>query len=478
MIDRRSFSFPKLGLSTVAVLACSFLAGASVPAAAQVADSEVEQLQDEAVQWLRDYVQVNTINPPGNETAGVEFLAGILDAEGIAYETAESAPGRGNLWARLEGGDGPAIILLHHIDVVPADESRWTVDPLGGEVRDEHIYGRGTLDTKALGILQLATFIGLHRSGVALDRDVIYMATADEEAGGFFGAGWLVENRPELFEDVGAVLNEGGGGTLDGTRAQFGIEVTQKVPVWLRLHATGTPGHGSRPRPESAVTRIVRALDRIREHRFTPRILPPVDAMFKAIAPTAGEEWESDFMNMQEAVEDSEFMNRLQLHDPSLAGVTRNTCSITMLKGSDKINVVPPTAEAELDCRVLPDQDVEAFIRELGTVISDSNIEIETIMAFTPAISSTETDVYRSLVSVTSEYFPDAVIMPSVQTGFTDSHFFRDLGIHAYGYSPSLLPLSDVQGVHGNDERISIENVRRGVAVLIDVMERIVATVS
>ena len=445
---------------------------------AQVSDDQLQRLQGEAVTWLQEYVRVNTVNPPGNETAGAEFLAGIFDAEGIAYEMAESAPGRGNIWARLEGGEAPALILLHHIDVVPADESRWTVDPLGGDIRDEHIYGRGTLDTKALGIIQLASFLALHRAGVPLDRDVIYMATADEEAGGFFGAGWLVENRPELFADVGAVLNEGGGGTLDGERQQFGIEVTQKVPVWLRLHASGTPGHGSRPRTESAVTRLVRALDRVRSHRFEPRILPPVDAMFKAIADVSGPEWAKAYRDMGASVQDPEFMNRLQLHDPSLAGITRNTCSITILEGSDKINVIPPTARAELDCRLLPDQDVDGFLAELRTVINDPAIEIETIMAFTPAISSTETDVYQSIVSVTAAHFPDAVIIPSVQTGFTDSHFFRDLGIHAYGYSPSLLPLGDVQGVHGNDERISVENVRRGVAVMVDLLQAIVGTVS
>lgn len=445
---------------------------------AQVPDTEIARLQDEAIEWLQQYLRVNTINPPGNETAGAEFLAGVFEAEGIAYEIAESAPGRGNIWARLEGGDQPALILLHHIDVVPADESRWTTDPLGADIRDDHIYGRGTLDTKTLGILHLASFLALHRADVPLDRDVIYMATADEEAGGFFGAGWLIENRPELFEDVGAVLNEGGGGQVDGEREQFGIEVTQKVPVWLRLHASGTPGHGSRPRTESAVTRLVRALDRIREHRFHPRILEPVDAMFKAIAPTSGPAWTSAFQNMAESVKDPEFMNRLQLHDPGLAGITRNTCSMTILEGSDKINVVPPTARAELDCRLLPDQDVADFIAELETVINDPAVEIETIMAFTPAISSTDTDVYQSLVTVTERNYPNAVVIPSVQTGFTDSHFFRDLGIHAYGWSPTLLPLSDVQGVHGNDERISVENVRRGVAIMVEVLEAIVRTVS
>ena len=200
---------------------------ATTAARAQVA---VGNLQDQAVEWLQDYVRLDTINPPGNEIAGARFLAAIFEAEGIPYEMAESAPGRGNIWARLDGGPEPGLILLHHIDVVPADPNYWSTDPLSGEIRDGLLYGRGALDTKSSGIAHLAAFIALHRSGVALSRDVIFMATADEEAGGFFGVGWLVENRPELFDGVGYVINEGGRGADTGGQVQFSVEVTQKVP--------------------------------------------------------------------------------------------------------------------------------------------------------------------------------------------------------------------------------------------------------
>ena len=152
-----------------------------------------QSIEDEALGWLQEFIQVDTINPPGNETRAVEFIANILDAEGIAYQTAESAPGRGNLWARLEGGDEPALILLQHTDVVPADPQYWTTDPLSGEIKDGFLWGRGTLDMKGTGISQLATFISLHRAGALLNRDVVLVASADEEAGGLFGAGWLVE---------------------------------------------------------------------------------------------------------------------------------------------------------------------------------------------------------------------------------------------------------------------------------------------
>ena len=265
----------QLAASVVLVTVAALL---PAPVSAQV---DLAALQDEAVDWLQEYIRINTINPPGNETAGAEFFAGIFDAEGIEYEMAESAPGRGNIWARLDGGDEPGIVLLHHIDVVPADERYWSTDPLSGELRDGYIYGRGTLDTKTSGILHLAAFLALHRSETPLERDVIFMATADEEAGGFFGAGWLVENRPELFENVGFLLNEGGGGSeVDGV-VNFGLEVTQKVPYWLRLTASGEPGHGSRPLVSYASVEMIAALERFRLHQFEARIIPAVDVHFK-----------------------------------------------------------------------------------------------------------------------------------------------------------------------------------------------------
>ena len=216
-----------------------------------------QTLEDEAVGWLQNYIQIDTINPPGNEYRAVDFLAEIFEAEGIEYQTAESAPGRGNIWARLEGGNEPGLILLQHSDVVPADEEFWTIPVLSGAIRDGVILGRGARDMKGLGTLQLATFIALHRSGVELNRDVVFLATADEEAGGMFGVGWLIENRPEIFEDIGILLNEGGGGSRVGQSVVFSVEVTQKVPVWLRLYAIDRPGHGSSPRTTSSVTRIV-----------------------------------------------------------------------------------------------------------------------------------------------------------------------------------------------------------------------------
>ncbi|MBT3830652.1 MAG: M20/M25/M40 family metallo-hydrolase [Gammaproteobacteria bacterium] len=423
---------------------------------------------DQSVNWLRQYLSIDTVNPPGNESRGVAFLANILEQADIPFETAESAPSRGNIWARLKGGDEPALILLHHIDVVPADAKYWDVPPLSGEIRNDYIYGRGAIDTKGLGIAQLSSFLALKDSGQKLNRDVIFMATADEEAGGFYGAGWLLENRPEIFEGVGYLVNEGGSAMLLDDIPAFNIEVTQKVPLWLRLTATDIPGHGSAPRVTSSVKRILRAGARIADTQFERRVIPAVQAYFAALAPFQAGERQVMMSDISRALDNDAFMFTLQMEEPWRAALLSNTCSLTTLKGSNKINVVPPTAELELDCRLLPDQDPQQFLSELVTIINDDNIEITRIMGFTPAISETDTPLYDAIENSVTKTMENAVLIPSVSTGFTDSHFFRDVDIVSYGFAPFLYLQGETTGVHGNNERISIENLTRGTKIMTD----------
>ncbi|MFL2546641.1 MAG: M20/M25/M40 family metallo-hydrolase [Candidatus Rariloculaceae bacterium] len=431
--------------------------------------------QSVALERLMEYIEIDTINPPGNEIRGARYFAEIFDAAGIDYEIAESAPGRGNIWARLEGGDEPALVLLHHIDVVPATVSAWDSDPLVATIRDGVLFGRGTLDTKSLGIMHLEAFLALHESGQALNRDLIFMATADEEAGGFYGAGWLVENRPEIFADAGYLLNEGGRGMESGGEVSFQIELAQKRPYWLRLTATDEPGHGSRPLSSSAPTRLIAALQRIQETPFEPRIVPPVREMFARIADNVDPMWQDALADIDTAIKDPEFAARFQAAEPSLHALIRNTCSITMLTGSQKINVVPPTASAELDCRILPDQDAAEFLEGIRSRIDDDQIEIEELMLFSAAASSADTSLYALLEGIIRKYFPGAGIAPGVTTGFTDSHFFRDIDIESYGYNPAVRPAATASGVHGNNERIGIETFERGVSIMIETVEAFVS---
>jgi len=431
---------------------------------------------DLAVERLSHYLQVDTTNPPGNEAAGARFLAGILEGAGIDYQIVESAPGRANLWARLPAAQPerakPGIILLHHIDVVSASSGHWDMPPFSGAIQDGYVYGRGALDTKGLGIMQLQAFLALARSGAALNRDVVYMATADEEAGGYFGAGWLVENRPELFEGIGFLVNEGGVGLqISDSQSVMKVEVTQKVPLWLRLTATGTPGHGSSPAPETAVTRLIRAAHRIINTEFPARVIDPVNSMFRGMAPyQPTEQGRQDYADLTSAIERPGFLMQLQIEQPSSHALLRNTCSLTRLAASDKVNVVPPEASLEMDCRLLPDQSPREFLKELAEIVDDPSIKVETLVNFDPAVSSTDTELFRAIEAVTATYFPGTPVIPSVAAGFTDSHFFRDLGIVSYGYSPVLIQRQDMRGVHGNNERISVKNLERGTASMSELL--------
>ena len=425
---------------------------------------DAQTLEDEAVGWLQEYLRIDTTNPPGNESRAVEFISKILDAEGIPWQAAESAPGRGNIGARIKGGNEPALILLQHTDVVPADPDYWSIDPLSGEIRDGYVWGRGAIDMKGTGISQLATFVALKRAGRLLNRDIVLVATADEEAGGFYGVGWLIEHHPEIFEDVALLINEGGSGEDKGAARIFGVEVTQKVPVWLRLTAVDKPGHGSMPYANSSVRRVVEALNIIRENPFPPRIVPAVDAMFQGLALSEDEEWAAAYADMATAVRDAAFLQRLQTHSPYLHALTRDTCSLTRMQGSNKINVVPPEAWGEIDCRILPDRPSEVFVDELREKIRETGVDIEVIMAFTPAVTSTETRLYRAIEEVTAERHPGSRVMPVVGAGFTDSHFTRDIGIASYGFDPLVLPEAELVRIHGNDERVSVEAFRRSVS--------------
>jgi acetylornithine deacetylase/succinyl-diaminopimelate desuccinylase-like protein len=478
MINQRSARSMRLPIGRLAAGAVALAAalGSAARLAGQAAAPvaiDTAKLEDEAVQRTTEYIRLNTTDPPGNEVLTMRYLARILQQEGIPFDTASSAPGRGNIWARLKGGSKPALVLLSHMDVVPADPKYWDADPFGATLKNGEIIGRGTLDTKTLGILELESFLALHRAHAPLDRDLIFMATADEEAGGIFGAQWVVQHHPEAFRGAGFVINEGGSGSIDGTNRSFSIEVTQKTPFWLKLTATGAPGHGSTPLPSSSANRLIRALYRLQTYEFAPRVVPAVATYFAAIAPQASARWRDKLTNPQSLITDRNTLLELQIEMPQLAALLRNTCSITGLQGSNKINVVPPEAQALVDCRLLPDQDHDAFLREFTGVLNDPEIKIEKIIDFTPAVTATNTPVYDAITAVVHSHFPDASVAPSVETGFTDSHWFRDLGIASYGFAPFLIPQSEESGVHGNNERISVENIRRGTQMMLEIVSRV-----
>ena len=436
--------------------------------------SAEKTLETEAVELLQAYLQVDTISPPGNESRAVDFLANIFEEEGIEFDSAESAPGRGNIWARLKGGDKPALILLHHSDVVPADIEYWDFDPLSGEIEDGFIQGRGALDMKGTGISHLANFLRIHRSNKQLNRDIIFIAAADEESGGAFGMGWLVENRPEIFQGAALLLNEGGSGFRSNNKVGFSIEITQKIPVWLRLTSIDKPGHGSSPRTTSSVSRIVDALNIIWNSPFEPRIIPEVDRVFADRSIGLDEPFQSRYRNIKDSIKGSDFMKELQEFSPSSHALTRNTCSLTRMEGSNKINVIPPKAWAEIDCRILPDNTPEDFIAQIENLIKDTGVSVEPIMLGFPGSSPTNSELYLAIEDFIKKYYPGAKLSPSVSTGFTDSRFTRGIGIASYGFNTYIFEGNESSSIHGNNEKIHENRYRKSVGDLSIILDKVI----
>ncbi|HXE57350.1 MAG TPA: M20/M25/M40 family metallo-hydrolase [Gemmatimonadales bacterium] len=448
---------------------------AAVPLAAQRgAAPDFDALADEAARLLGEYLRIPTVNPPGRETEGARWLQAVLRREGIEAEILESAPGRGNLYARLRGtGRKRPIVLLSHIDVVPAVPARWTVDPFAGAVRDGHVWGRGALDMKGQAVVQLVTLLALKRRGVPLSRDVIFIANADEETGST-GADWFTTHRAELVRDAEFLINEGGENRLgaDGRTVYYGVAVTEKVPCWVRLTARGTPGHGSRPTPDNPVARIARALGRIAAYETPLQVTPPVRQFFRDLAAREADPRRRAWLADPDAALRDPAAVAFFTSDLYFNAILRNTISITGMTGSNKTNVIPPEASAELDIRLLPGVDPAAFLAELRRVIADDSIEVTRLSPDRRATSSPlEGPLIDAIRRAVEALEPGALVTTPMLTGYTDSYYYRRLGIAAYGLEPFRLTEADDRGVHGNDERVSLANLRFGVEFFYRVVE-------
>ncbi|MGH9833317.1 MAG: M20/M25/M40 family metallo-hydrolase [Blastocatellia bacterium] len=434
------------------------------------------EVQREALELFIQYLKVDTTNPPGNETRAAQFFANICKREGIEHQVFEPFPGRGTIWARVRGdGSKRPIILLNHTDVVPHNREFWSVDAFSGATKDNFIYGRGAMDMKSLGMAQFVTLLTLKRARVPRTRDVIFVATADEEAGGLKGAGWFAKNHPELLGKAEFLFNEGGNNIVDsnGRVMAIGVGPSEKTPAWLRLTATGEAGHGSVPRPDSSVNRLLRALNRLLDYNPQIQLTPVVEQAFRSMSPLMAQPQAAKYANIREAIKDPDFLRQLE-SDPTARAVIRNTISITMLEGSNKINIIPPAARAEIDTRVVPGEKLERWIAELRGVIKDDTIKIEPILAFEANASPIDSELVKTVAAIAKQRYPEAIITHPVLAGFTDSHYFRELGVMSYGFSPFVAPPRELGGgYHGNDERIGKKAYVEGVRFFYEVIERL-----
>jgi acetylornithine deacetylase/succinyl-diaminopimelate desuccinylase-like protein len=481
-LKKKNFwGFASALLAFLACLILSFPAGAVWPFGRGGSNGPIDDLPTAAAEILSRAIRLDTTNPPGNERPLAELFVDVLKSQGIESKLVEtpegvSSQGRAAAWGRVPGnGRARPIILLSHLDTVPADAAEWAVEPLAGVVGGGYVVGRGALDAKGVGVAHLMTLVELSRREKPLDRDVIFLATPDEETGGRDGAGWLVAQRKDLLRDAQYLLTEGGGilaGNGDGVPV-WGVSVAEKSPCWLRVTARGTPGHSSAPSADAAVPRLIAALDRVRTMQTEVRVTPEVQRMFEALAPYAADEDREGYAHLSLGLAvDPRFRSRF-LSSRGRAALVRNTVTITVLEGAPRTNVAPAEAYAHLDARILPGQRCDVFANGIRAVISDPGVEVEPILAFPSRSSPADTPLFDAIRQAAAEVDPGAVVAPRVIAGFTDAHYFRNLGIVAYGFVPRWLPASESRGVHGPNERISIQNLDRGVKTLVKILEQL-----
>lgn len=458
------------GPSGVLGLLVCFLLLHAPGAAAQPDWAAVER---EAAELLRRYIRINTTNPPGNEIAAAHFWKDILAKEGLEAEVYESQPGRGIVSARLTGsGEKKPLILLHHMDVVPAQVENWDLEPFSGVVKDGHVHGRGAIDCKGTAVVQFLAMALIKRHAVGLKRDIIFLGTGDEETGGQHGAGWFVDTHFDRIQDAEFLLTEGGSIHQDGETSSYSVSVAEKAPCWIRLTAKGRAGHGSVPRPDSAVTRLLRALTNIQTYTAPVKVVPAVQAYFSALAERENDETAAQYRNLERALADPAFRQTF-IAQPRHNALIRNTISPTVLSGSQKTNSVPAQATAELDCRLLPGEDCRHFVATLTEVIDDPHVELTVLLNFPPAASAADTPLFRAISAVAKRHHPEALVLPSLLTGFTDSHYFRKKGIVSYGFSGIALQAGEDYGVHGPNERIPLASLSQATRILFEVLQEL-----
>jgi acetylornithine deacetylase/succinyl-diaminopimelate desuccinylase-like protein len=438
-----------------------------------------ETIRADAVATLSRYVQFDTTNPPGNEMPAATWLRDQLISRGITKDVTiyEPAPGRGLVLAHIPGSEPlKPLFINHHIDVVGADPSQWTHSPFSGAIADGFVWGRGTLDTKNLGVVFLLALESLLKEGIRFRRPIIFSAVPDEETGGSQGMRWLVDNHLAAL-DPAWVWDEGGGGFkgLFGPGVMFGVAVAEKRVQHLRLIATGEPGHGSMPHNNNANVSLLNALHRIVGCPRPMRVNATAAEMFKSIAATQKFPASVLLRNLSNPVVMRLAARRLSA-DRITNALLRDTVSLNVLKAGYKVNVIPERAEAEIDCRLLPETDADEFHRWLRQRIADERVKIEIMESSPPSgVAALDSPFYKTVTNAINRHAPGAGIFPLLVPGATDGRYFRQRGYAAYGFGPMILERQDISRAHGIDERISIENLMLGIKMARDILKGLCA---
>lgn len=434
-----------------------------------------------AVEHLRALLRIDTTNPPGNETPAAEYLAQLFRAHGLEPTLIGITPARQNVIARIKGtGEKPPLLLAAHLDVVPAEAESWTHAPFAGDVDNGYIWGRGAIDMKHMAVMSALVLCRMAREGARPARDIIFAGVADEEAGCDNGSRWLVDHHPELVRAEFALGEAGGFSVRINGRVLYPIQVAEKGAVWMKLRATGRPGHGSMPRENNAVAKIGEAVAKLAGRRLPQHRTQVVDRYLKIVAKT--QPFPASLL--------LPLMNHRRVADfllartpdkgvaAATAAVLSNTAVPTMLAAGVKHNVIPGFAEAWVDGRSLPGQTAQDLIREIKDVIGhDIAIDVERDMP--PVEIDPQSPLWDQMVASLKKHDPDGIPVPYLAPGFTDAKSWSRLGTRCYGFMPVRFPDDGVKFAdlfHGHDERIPVDGLKWGFDVLYDVVKTFTAS--
>lgn len=448
-----------------------------------------EAVRDEATGYLRDLLRIDTTNPPGNERAAAEYLAGILRREGIEPQLFEPEPGRASLVARLSGaGERGPLLLQGHTDVVPADPAEWSRPPFSGDIADGCIWGRGALDMKGTVVMQLMALLLVKRLGLRPRGDIIFAAVADEEAGGFVGAGWLVDHHPELVRAEVALGEVGGFTVFVGDQRFYPIQVAEKIGNSLTVTTRGASGHGSQPIRDGAMAKAGDVLQRLTANRLGHHVHPAAEAFVRGLAQA-----QPELLGLLDPRRAGDVLAEMGADARHFEAMLHNTASPTIIAGGNKGNVIPGSVAITVDGRIIPGQTPESFLAEVRALLGD-DIEVEARRTIAGDSATAEQQVLRAAQAAqipptteapVDEFFaqfqpiideldPGAIVVPYLMPAVTDARWFARLGTPTYGFGPvKLTPDMPFWTLfHSADERIPIDGLLSGTRAIFRVLER------
>lgn len=477
-------------VATVALgLAAGFPVRAQTPAggapatpALQSSVGDTTTLAKEAEGWLADLIKINTTNPPGNEQATAKYIAAVLEKEGITPELLETAPGRTAVVARLRSAALPdparAFLIVAHMDVVGVDRSKWSVDPFGAVIKDGYLYGRGAIDDKGMLAANLAAFIALKRSGGRVNRDVIFLATTDEEQGGDASIKMLIAKYWDKFA-AGFAINEGGRVVLKDGKVQYvAVQASEKVAVDVAVIARGPSGHASLPTKDNAVVHLAAAVSKIGAYSAPVHFTTIVRRYFEQLAAIEDDEIAKWIRSLDTPDRGEHAQRVIAEANPLWNAMMRDTIAPTMLTAGVRANVIPSEARAILNVRLLPGDTIDVVVGELTKLVNDPQIrfEVQPDAGLAAPPSSLESECYATISKVASQEFPNAAVLPFMSSGATDSAQLRLHNVQAYGLSPFPLTEEDSRRMHADDERIPLVSFDKGVAFITRLVAEFAAT--